>query len=66
MSTYMEELKKRNPEAYRHRVIAGCHPGTVEFRNMVRALKSMPILNTAEDNARLESASWLQRNKKCL
>ncbi len=60
MSTYMQDLKKTNPEAYEKRVLAG--PPGVPRRNMIKALQMHSWLNTPEDNARLEAAKWCQRH----
>jgi hypothetical protein len=44
----------------------GVSLNSVPFRNMIRALKSMPELNSAEDNARLEAAEYVKRNRKVI
>ena len=64
MSTYLQDLKKKDPEAYEKRVIVGASVGTVPFNNMIKALKVMSRLNTAEENKRLEAALWMRRNRK--
>ena len=37
---------------------------TWALRNMVKALKMLPALNTAEDNERLEAAQFILKNRK--
>jgi hypothetical protein len=37
---------------------------TWALRNMVKALKMLPALNTAEDNERLEAAKFILKNRK--
>lgn len=61
--TYLAELKKKDPEAYEMRRIAGNNVGTVPFNNMIKALKMMPRLNTPEENERLQAALWMRKNK---
>lgn len=41
----------------------GVSPNSVPFRHMIKALKIMPRMNSAEDNERLEAAEYVR--KKC-
>ena len=39
-------------------------PGDPFLRNMVKALESMPYLNTQDDNLRLQAAKLVLRNRR--
>jgi hypothetical protein len=60
MSTWMSDLKKRDPALAADYALAGNTNGTA-LRNMVRALSMMPALNTPEENARLAAAKRILR-----
>jgi hypothetical protein len=42
----------------------GVSPNSVPFRNMIRALHSMPWMNSAEDNERLEAAEYVRKKHR--
>ena len=65
MSTYLSDLKKKNPELAADYAICG-NQDTQSLRNMVKAL-SLPIsqfMNTVEDNKRLAAAKRILKARK--
>jgi hypothetical protein len=58
MSTWLDDLTKTDPKlAAAYRVVG--NQDRICLRNMVRALSSMPMLNTADDDARLVAAKYI-------
>ena len=55
MSTWLDDLKKKNPALAADYALVGNQPRTA-IRNMVRALEMCSALNTPEENARLAAA----------
>jgi hypothetical protein len=63
MSTWLDDLRKTNPRLASAYSIVG-NQSRFALRNMVRALTIMPMLNTDEDNRRLEAAQYILSNTK--
>jgi hypothetical protein len=64
MSTYLGELRTRDPERAADLAMLGNQP-TVCLRNMVKALRMCPWLNTPADEDRLAAAQReLRRRQK--
>ena len=61
MSTWLDDIT--DPAIRQAYKIVGNQPAWA-LRNMVRALESLPMLNTAEDNKRLEAAKFLLRRPR--
>lgn len=65
MSTYLQDLKKTNPQLAADYELVG-NQSTGALRNMVKAL-SLPIsqfMNTPEDNKRLAAAKRILKSRK--
>jgi hypothetical protein len=63
MSTFMSELKNKNPELYSAYQITGNQP-RYALKNMVKALSMFTVLNTEEDNKRLKAAQYILKHTK--
>ena len=59
MSTWLDDLPADLRAAYR---IVG-NQDRASLRNMVRALESLPLLNTADDDKRLAAAKLILRRR---
>ena len=63
MTTWIEDLKKTNPELAKDYALVG-NQNAVFLRNMVRALEMFGgFFNSEEDNARLAAAKRILRHK---
>lgn len=62
MSTYLEDLKKTDPEKYADLKLVGNQPKYC-LQNMVKALSMHEALNTPEENARLAAAKRLLKGR---
>ena len=60
MSTWLQDIEARDPKLADAWRIVGNQPRSC-LRNMVRALKMMPALNTPEDEKRLAAAQRILR-----
>lgn len=63
MTTFMDDLKTKNPKLYEAYKITGIQDRQ-SLKNMVKALSMFGgFFNTPEDNKRLESAKFILRSK---
>ena len=61
MSTWLDDITDRKlRESY---ALLGNQP-TWALRNMIKALQSMPWLNTADDTERLQAAQYIVRSSR--
>lgn len=60
MSTFLDDLKKSDPQRAADYVTCGGAHG-VPLRNMIRALEMCSAMNTPEENLRLAAAKRLAR-----
>jgi hypothetical protein len=58
MSTFLDDMKKKDPARAADYVLCGGASGT-GLRNMIRALEMCSAMNTPEENARLAAAKRL-------
>lgn len=59
--TWQEEIRRKDPGLAKDYAIVGWGQSVSSLRNMVRALKMMRRMNTAEDEARLAAAQRILR-----
>jgi hypothetical protein len=60
MSTYLQDVKRKTPKLAAALAITGNQPDWA-LRNMVTALSMFPMMNTADENARLDAARTVLR-----
>lgn len=58
-STWYSDLKKKDPQLAAAYAVVGVNQPMFALRNMVRALSSMNLLNTPDDEKRLEVAKYI-------
>lgn len=63
MSTYLDDLKKKNPKLAADYALVG-DQDSVCLRNMIKALSFLGALNTPEEDARLAAAKRILRARK--
>lgn len=62
MSTWLDDIK--DPKLRHAWQVVGCNSDRQSLRNMVAALSSLTILNTREDNLRLNAARYILSKSK--
>ena len=63
MSTWKDDMRKQNPKLAAAYDVVG-NQSHDHLRNMVKALKMLPALNTAEDIRRLSAAEFILKNRR--
>ncbi len=63
VATWLDDLKKKNPKLAADYALVG-NQSRDALRNMVKALETFPVLNTPEDNKRLEAAKRILKAVK--
>ena len=58
MSTWIQDLRNKNPALTAAYAITGAQSHHA-LRNMIRALESLPALNTPDDDSRLAAARYI-------